>query len=121
MALTRNYQETINRRVEKDPAFRIDILQEAIKALIDNDIKTCMVLLRTYVNATIGFKTLAEELGKKPKTLKKMLSTGGELASSSSVLIIVNHLKKREGVELNLTGGIDHAKIDTPIDVDIDR
>ncbi len=107
MPLTRNYQETINRRVERDPSFRISILQEALKALIDNDIRTCMVLLRTYVNATIGFKTLAAELGKQPNTIMKLLSSSSAPANSGLliVLLIVNHLKKREGLEFNLTVG----------------
>ena len=102
MPLTRKYKETIKRRVEQDPEFRIGLLQEAIEAVINNDIGTGKALLRTYVNATIGFKPLAAELGKHPKTLMQMLSANGN-PLAVSLLGIIEYLKKKEGLEIDLT------------------
>ena len=46
MALTRDFRDTIKARAERDPEFRIGLLQEAIEAFLDADLETGKVLLR---------------------------------------------------------------------------
>lgn len=43
----------------RDPEFRIGLLTEAIECVLNDEIDVAKVLLRDYVNATVGF----EELG----------------------------------------------------------
>ena len=59
MALTRDLTETIQARVERDPAFREALLKEGVECLLSGDVETGKAVLRDYINATIGF----EELG----------------------------------------------------------
>lgn len=101
MPLTRNFKDTVKARAERDPEFRVGLFREAIEALLGDDLETGKVLLRDYVNATIGFEALATELGKSPKSLMRMLSNKGN-PRADNLLGMVGHLKKKEGVALRI-------------------
>ena len=102
MPLTKDFKETIKARAERDPEFRVGMFREAIEALFSDDLETGKVLLRNYVNATVGFETLAEDMDKDPKSLMRMLSTKGN-PRANNLLAMVARLKQREGVSFSLT------------------
>ena len=102
MPLTREFRETVMARAERDPEFRAGLFREAIESLLSNDLATAKILLRDYVNATVGFETLGEELGKSPKSLMRMLSNRGN-PRADNLLAMVARLKQREGMSLSLT------------------
>ncbi len=60
MALTREFKETIQARVERDPAFREALLKEGVECLLSGDVETGKTVLRDCINATIGFDALCE-------------------------------------------------------------
>lgn len=97
MPLTKSFKDTVKARAERDPEFRIGLFREAIEALFSDDLETGKVLLRDYVNATVGFETLASELDKDPKSLMRMLSAKGN-PRADNLLAMVARLKQREGV-----------------------
>ena len=101
MALTRAFKETVKARAERDPAFRIGLLQEALEALTSDDLETGKILLRDYVNATVGFEGLGSALHKSPKSLMRMLSAEGN-PRADNLFSVVAHLKANEGVSLSL-------------------
>ncbi len=101
MPLTRNFKDTIKARAERDPEFRVGLFVEAIDALLNDDLETGKVLLRDYVNATVGFETLAKEMDKNPKSLMRMLSEKGN-PRADNLLAMVARLKRREGVSFSL-------------------
>ena len=53
MPLTRDFKETINARIEKDPAFRDELLREGIECLLSGDLDVGKAVLRDYINATM--------------------------------------------------------------------
>ena len=69
MALTRSFREAVRARAQGDPDFRISLIREAVEKLIDGDVETGLSILGDYVNATVGYKTLAEKTGKNPRVL----------------------------------------------------
>ena len=77
MALTRNFKDTVRARAQRDPDFRIALIREAIEKLVDGDVETGLSILGNYVNATVGYKVLAERTGKNPKSLMRMLGPSG--------------------------------------------
>lgn len=77
MALTREFKETVKKRVECDPNFAKALLQEAVDLLTDGDSTTAKLILRDLINATVGFERLAEEIQKPSKSLHRMLSASG--------------------------------------------
>jgi hypothetical protein len=64
MALTRDFKETIQARVECDPAFREALLKEGVECLLSGDVETGKTVLRDYINATIGFEVLGDPTDK---------------------------------------------------------
>jgi len=102
MPLTKNFKDTIKARAERDPEFRIGLFREALEALLSDELETGKVLLRDYVNATVGFEALAKELDKNPKSLMRMLSDKGN-PRADNLLAMVARLKIHEGVSFSLT------------------
>ena len=96
MPLTRDFKDTVKARAERDPAFRRGLFEEAIEAFLSNDTETGKLLLRDYVNATVGFEQLGEELHKSPKSLMRMLSTQGN-PRADNLFAVVGHLRAKEG------------------------
>jgi DNA-binding phage protein len=101
MALTRDFKDTVKARAERDPEFRVALLEEALDAFLDADLETGKVLLRDYVNATVGFEQLGEELHKSPKSLMRMLSEQGN-PRADNLFAVVAHLKAYEGVSFSV-------------------
>ena len=60
MALTKSFRDTVRARAQRDPVFRTSLIQEAVEKLIDGDVEAGLSILGNYVNATVGYKTLAE-------------------------------------------------------------
>ena len=67
MPLTRRFDRTVEARAERDPAFRIGLLQEAMGASIDDDIETGSLPLRDYAHASVAFDRLATKLNWSPE------------------------------------------------------
>jgi DNA-binding phage protein len=104
MALTRSFKDTIKARADRDPAFRVGLFKEAIEALLSDDLETGKLLLRDYVNATVGFDALAQDMQKDPKSLMRMLSAKGN-PRADNLLAMVARLKQREGVTFTVSQG----------------
>ncbi|HMM87830.1 hypothetical protein [Bradyrhizobium sp.] len=64
-------------RVEREPAFRWVLFQEAVQALLQGEIAEGRAALRAYVNATVGFERRGEVLWRSPKSLMRMLGPDG--------------------------------------------
>ena len=77
MPLTRNFKETIQARIESDPAFRDELLREGVECLLAGELETGKAILRDYINATIGFEKLSGLTHKPAKSLMRMLGPKG--------------------------------------------
>jgi DNA-binding phage protein len=101
MALTKSFKDRIQTRAENDPAFRYGLLTESIESMLSGDIETGKLLLRDYVNATIGFEALAELTGKSAKSLMRMVSTSGN-PTAKNLFSIISLLQREEGLQLQI-------------------
>ncbi len=111
MALTRDFKETIQARVERDPAFCKELLLEGVECLLSGDVDTGGAVLRDYINATIGFEALGELTDKSPKSLMRMFGPKGN-PQARNLFEVIGHLQKREGL---------HFELRTVLDADIAR
>ncbi|MDP6353181.1 MAG: transcriptional regulator [Alphaproteobacteria bacterium] len=102
MALTRDFKETVMARARRDPAFREGLLAEAIECFLAGDVAAGKILLRDFVNATLGFQELARVTGKTDTSLMRMLGPKGNPAASN-LFEIVAHLQRHEGVRFQVT------------------
>jgi hypothetical protein len=55
MTLTRDCKETIQARVQREPDFREALLREGIQNFLSGDVETGKIILRDFINATVGF------------------------------------------------------------------
>ena len=101
MPLTREFKETVVARVQSDPAFAVALLGEAVQCMIEGDLVTGKLILRDYVNATIGFPALAESTGKNKSSLMRMLSPSGN-PNAENIFDVIHTLQDRNGVHLEV-------------------
>ena len=101
MVLTRNFKETIQARIERDPIFREELLKEGVECLLSGDVDTGKAVLRDYINATIGFKELGGLTAKSPKSLMRMFGPNGN-PQARNLFEIIGCLQKREGLHLKV-------------------
>jgi DNA-binding phage protein len=88
MALTKDFRETIKARADRDPAFRAGLYQEAVQTMLDGDFATGRVLLRDFINATIGFPALATRVGVSDKSLMRMLGPAGNPHAANLLTVL---------------------------------
>ena len=101
MALTRDFKETIRARVMRDAKFRRELLREGIESMIAGDIATAKVILRDYINATVGFTNLAAATHIPPKSLMRMLGPAGN-PRADNLFEVIGYLQHREGVRFQI-------------------
>jgi DNA-binding phage protein len=102
MPLTRDFKITIQARVKRDPAFRRALLREAIESLLAGDVETGKIVLRDFVNATVGFAKLGKATHHSPKSLMRMLGPKGN-PSAKNLFEIVAYLQRQERVRLKVS------------------
>ena len=56
MPLTRDFRETIQARVQRDPAFREELLKEGVECLLSGEVEVGKAALRDFISATGGFE-----------------------------------------------------------------
>jgi hypothetical protein len=101
MALTRDFKETIRARVKRDPGFRKALLREGIEDFLSGDVETGKIILRDFINATIGFTKLSEVTRRSAKSLMRMLGPRGN-PQARNLFGIVAYLQRAEGVRFEV-------------------
>jgi DNA-binding phage protein len=101
MALTREFRQTVQARVERDPAFRKGLLSDAVESLLVGEVSLGKELLRDFINATVGFPKLAEQTGLHAKTVHQMFGPKGN-PTASNLFEIVAYLQRVEGVRFQI-------------------
>lgn len=101
MPLTRDFRETIRARVQRDRAFRKELLLESMESFLSGDVETGKAVLRDYINATVGFHDLAEATHHSPKSLMRMLGPTGN-PQARNLFEVVEYLQKKEGIRFKL-------------------
>ena len=101
MALTRDFKETIKDRADRDPEFRNELLTEALEAIVCGDVEVAKVMLRDYINATVGFETVGKAVKKDPKSLMRMLSSRGN-PNVKNLFSVTQFLQRKAGVQFKV-------------------
>ena len=101
MSLTRDFKETIRARVQRDPGFREALLREGIENFLSGDVEIGKIVLRDFINATMGFPKLSEITDCPPKSLMRMLGPQGN-PQARNLFKIVKYLQEVEGVQFEV-------------------
>ena len=101
MALTRDFRETVQADVKRDPAFRRGLLSDALESLLSGEVALGKELLRDYINAAVGFPKLAAHTKIHVKTLHQMFGPNGN-PTARNLFDIVAYLQQAEGVRFEV-------------------
>ena len=101
MALTRDFKETIRARVKRDPGFCEALLREGIENFLSGDVETGKIILRDFINATVGFTKLSDVTHRSAKSLMRMLGPRGN-PQARNLFEIVAYLQRAEGVHFEV-------------------
>ena len=101
MALTRDFRDTIRERAQREPAFRLGLLQEGLELINNGDFATGRAILRNYINATIGFPELAKATNISSPSLQRMFGPSGN-PRAENLFGVIAHLQQQEGVNVEL-------------------
>ena len=101
MALTRDFRETVKDRADRDPGFRIGLLTEALEAVVRGELEVAKILLRDYINATVGFETVGKAVEKSPKSLMRMLGQNGN-PNAKNLFAVTQYLQENAGVRFKV-------------------
>ncbi|CAH0339731.1 transcriptional regulator [Rhizobium sp. CECT 9324] len=99
MALTRDFKHTIRDRAQADPRFRAALLSEAIELLLSGEVETGRMVLRDFINATVGFETLSAKTGMPAKSLMRMFGPNGN-PRADNLFAIIRMLQDETGVQI---------------------
>ncbi len=101
MPLTRDFKETVQDRAARDPAFREELLKEGVECLLSGDLDAGKIVLRDYINATIGFEELGSMTNKSPKSLMRMFGPDGN-PHARNLFEVISRIQEHEGVQLEV-------------------
>lgn len=101
MPLTRDFRETVQARAERDLAFREGLLKEGVECLLAGDVDTGKIVLRDYINATIGFEELGSRTEKPPKSLMRMFGPSGN-PHARNLFEVIGCIQQYEGLQLEV-------------------
>lgn len=102
MALTKAFRDTVRARAQQDAPFRRALLAEAGSALVQGDADVARALLRDYINAALGFETLADTSGIAVKSLHRMFGVQGN-PTLSNLARVLQVLNQQEGIVPNVS------------------
>ena len=101
MPLTRDFKETVQARARRDPAFREGLLKEGVECLLAGDVDAGKIILRDYINATIGFEELSSLTNKPSKSLMRMFGPNGN-PYARNLFDVISRIQQHQGVQLEV-------------------
>ena len=101
MSLTRDFKETVQARARRDPAFREGLLKEGVDCLLAGDVDAGKIILRDYINATIGFEELSSLTNKPSKSLMRMFGPNGN-PHARNLFDVISRIQQYQGVHLEV-------------------
>ena len=101
MPLTRDFKETVQARARRDPAFREGLLKEGVDCLLAGEVDAGKIILRDYINATIGFEELSSLTNRPSKSLMRMFGPNGN-PYARNLFDVISRIQQHQGVQLEV-------------------
>ena len=76
-------------------------MREGVECLLSGDVDTGKIVLRDYINATVGFEKLGSLTNKPPKSLMRMFGPAGN-PNARNLFEVISHIQRHEGVQLEV-------------------
>jgi len=95
------FRNAVQARAQRDARFRRALFTEAVNELLAGNLGAGKVLLRDYINATLGFEQLGAEVGRPAKSLQRMLGPSGN-PTAGNLIAILKALWEHEDVTITV-------------------
>ena len=82
------YNQMMRDMIAKRPEMAVEMLEHAVNRIFAGDLVEGRLLLRQYVNATLGFQELARRTEKIDRGLMRMLSKDGNPTATNLMEIV---------------------------------
>lgn len=101
MALIRDFKQSIQARVQADPAFGEALPTEGMASLPSGEVDTGKAMLRDDIKATVGFEQLGADTGSSPKSLIRMFGPNGN-PQARNLFAAIRPLQRHAGLSLQV-------------------
>lgn len=101
MPLSHDFKETVRARIETEPEFRVEVLKVSIDSFLEGDVEAGKIMLRDFINASIGFQELGSLTNKHPKSLMRMFGPKGN-PYVRNFFDVIRCLQQHEGIHLEV-------------------
>ena len=98
--LTKPFDEVVQVRVGREPAFAASLLEEAAQCMLNGELAVSRNLLRNVIKGSIGYAELSRRTGTPEKSLVRMFGPNGNAAANISSVFV--HLQRHGGVNLQV-------------------
>ena len=92
----RSIAEITQARVQRDTDFARALLQEAVQALLADDVAVARSLIRDFIKGSTGYAELSCLTGTPEKSLVRMFANGNPTAAN--LFAVLTHLQQHSGV-----------------------
>lgn len=99
--LTHPFDEVVQDRVRREPAFGAGLLEAAAQCMLDGELAAARNLVRNVIKGSIGYADLSRRTGTPEKSLVRMFGPGGN-PTAANLSRIFAHLQRHEGVTLEV-------------------
>jgi DNA-binding phage protein len=87
--------------IRSKPGLADLLLQEAVQALLDNEVAAARNMIRQVIKASLGYADLSRRTGTPEKSLVRMFSRNGN-PTAANLFAVLAHLQRRAGVRLHV-------------------
>ena len=101
MTRTKSFRGLVERHIKRDEKFAEALLCEGVDAMLSGDVETGKIILRDFINATVGFTELSNVTHRSAKSLMRMLGPNGN-PQARNLFEIVAYLQDAEGVRFEV-------------------
>ena len=101
MPPTIDYRETVIELARCDPEFREGLLVEGVQCLLGGEIDVATIILRDYIETTMGYEKLGKLTGAPAKKLAFMFENEAT-ATASDLFKVVIHIQRHEGIQFEV-------------------
>lgn len=97
----RSVAEVTQGRVQRDPEFARALLQEAVQALLNDDVAAARGLIRDVIKGSIGYAALSQRTGTPETSLIRMFGAKGN-PTAANLFAVLTHLQQHSGVRFEV-------------------
>jgi DNA-binding phage protein len=97
----RSIAEITQARVRRDPEFVRALLQEAVEALLADDVAVARSLIRDVIKGSIGYADLSRKTGTPEKSLVRMFGASGN-PTAANLFSVLTQLQAYSGVSFQV-------------------